>query len=99
MMPVRSDKSERCPLCSIYFAGNKEHASCVAFSLCGGRLLTGGEAGVLRLWELDTAATETDDAAAKAGMEVKRQTNATDAIATQRNSHCKRRRVVEQDLA
>ena len=44
--------------------GNKEHASCVSFSPCGERLLTGGEGGVLRLWELgDGYGTGGDDGA------------------------------------
>ena len=33
-------------------AGNREHASCCAFSPCGRRLLSGGEGGVLRVWKL-----------------------------------------------
>jgi len=38
--------------------GNKEHASCCAFSSCGRRLLTGGEGGVLRLWQLRETAVK-----------------------------------------
>ena len=88
-----------CILHSTCDVGNTEHASCVAFSPCGHRLLTGGEAGVMRLWDLDTAAPETDDETMAASVHVERQRNTTGAIEAQRSDHCKRRRVVEKGIA
>ena len=56
----------------MYAAGNTDHASCVAFSPCGLRLLSGGEAGALRLWELNSSMTGRLVEGADAAIEVER---------------------------
>ena len=56
-------------------AGNREHASCCAFSPCGRRLLSGGEGGVLRIWNLfgETPGRTPERAAEKGEVKLKKQ--------------------------
>ena len=56
-------------------AGNREHASCCAFSPCGRRLLSGGEGGVLRIWNLfdETPGRTPERAAEKGEAKLKKQ--------------------------